>query len=230
MSTALVVAAHDDDVRHIAGTVARFNADGHRVVYLVLTRGEMGTNGSPEIREKELAACCRVLGCEYRILGAPLFRDTAVANNRETQLAMIEQLRSYRPGVIFAPWPETATVEIQGMVHPDHAAAGALVRDAVMKSRFSKIVTESQALRLDSLYYYMLPWNVPGTIVFDVTEQINRAMSAVGEFASQCGGDPQAIERLLRAQRTAVGGRDRFCEAFVPARRLRFRPEHFFQM
>jgi LmbE family N-acetylglucosaminyl deacetylase len=72
MATAVFFHAHpDDEAIATAGTMARMAADGHRVVLVTATRGELGEvpdgllapgETLVERRSKELAAACAVLG------------------------------------------------------------------------------------------------------------------------------------------------------------------------
>ena len=53
----LAFGAHPDDVElHVGGTLAKMAAQGYRVGVVDLTRGELGTRGTPAIRAREAAA------------------------------------------------------------------------------------------------------------------------------------------------------------------------------
>src|SRR5690625_6762936 len=78
----LAFAAHPDDTElSCAGTLAKLVKQGLRVGVVDLTRGEMGTRGTPELRIKEAEAAAKILGLTVREnLGLP---DTRLTNTRE---------------------------------------------------------------------------------------------------------------------------------------------------
>ena len=63
----LAIAAHPDDVElTCGGTLASLKSRGYRFGIVDLTRGEMGTRGTPEIRETEAKRAAQILGAEFR--------------------------------------------------------------------------------------------------------------------------------------------------------------------
>ena len=63
----LAIAAHPDDVElTCGGTLLKMAQKGYRTGILDLTRGEMGTRGTPETRELEAAAAARILKARLR--------------------------------------------------------------------------------------------------------------------------------------------------------------------
>ena len=87
----LVVAAHPDDAEiSIGGTILATLASGHRVGIVDLTRGELSSRGTPELRAQETAAATEVLGIDYRVcLDLPdgSVRDTDEAREKLVALA-----------------------------------------------------------------------------------------------------------------------------------------------
>ena len=66
----LVFGAHPDDAELGAGaTIAKEVANGKKVGIVDLTRGELGTRGSAEIRDREAAAAADILGVAVRKFG-----------------------------------------------------------------------------------------------------------------------------------------------------------------
>src|SRR5262245_42987285 len=92
----LAFGPHPDDVEiGMAATLARHVALGARVGVCDLTRGEMGSNGTPEERVAEAEAAARVLGAAWRVnLGLP---DGALAPTRDQVTAIVELVRRSRP-------------------------------------------------------------------------------------------------------------------------------------
>src|SRR5213595_1243598 len=108
----LAVFSHPDDAElAMAGTLLKLKSLGYRTGVLDMTRGEMGTRGTPEIRAKEALDAARLMGLDARVnLGLP---DGHLAVNEESKLAVIRLLRKYRPKVLFTShWDDP---------HPDHA-------------------------------------------------------------------------------------------------------------
>ena len=110
----LVIAAHPDDAEiSIGGTILATLAGGHRVGIVDLTRGELSSRGTPDIRAQETAAATEVLGVQFRTcLGLP---DGSVRDTDEAREALVEVIRQTRPRVLLAPWRDD--------LHPDHAGA-----------------------------------------------------------------------------------------------------------
>lgn len=97
----LAIGAHPDDVELSCGaTLAKEVANGKKVGVLDLTRGELGTRGSAEMRDEEATAAGKILGLSVREnlrLADGFFR-----NDRESQIKIIEVLRKYQPDIVFA--------------------------------------------------------------------------------------------------------------------------------
>src|SRR5215831_4705517 len=117
----LAVFSHPDDAElTMAGTLIKLKALGHRTGIADLSRGEMGTRGTPEIRAKEALDAAGVMGLDARVnLGLP---DGHLALNEETKTAVVRLFRQHRPKVVFTShWDDP---------HPDHAAVARIVREA----------------------------------------------------------------------------------------------------
>lgn len=128
----LAFGAHPDDVEcATAGTLLQAAYTGKKVVIADLTRGELGTHGSPEQRLQEAAAAAKRLRVTERInLG---FEDGNIINDRAHQLKVIEVIRHYRPQLILANAFQDR--------HPDHYHAAMLVKDAAFLSGLKNIST-----------------------------------------------------------------------------------------
>jgi len=133
----LVVAAHPDDIEFGgAGTVARWIAEGARARYLLVTRGDKGSddpNADPAAlarrREEEQRAAAAEIGVEAVEFLAE--EDGRV----EPTLALREQLtravRSFQPHVVMTHDPTVLFVNNEWVNHPDHRAVGQATVDAV---------------------------------------------------------------------------------------------------
>ncbi len=139
----LVIAAHPDDAElGCGGTIAKHVNRGFKAGIIDLTRGELGTRGTPEIRAEEAAKAAAILGLTVREnLGLP---DGFFQNDKESQLKVIQAIRKYQPDIVIANAVEDR--------HPDHGRAARLVNDACFLAGLSKVQTISDNGRPQ------LPW------------------------------------------------------------------------
>ena len=94
----LAIAAHPDDAElSCAGTLMSHVAQGYKVGILDLTRGEMGTRGTPELRDLEAKESSAILGIHVRENLA--MADCFFENNRDNQMAIIKIIRKYQPEI-----------------------------------------------------------------------------------------------------------------------------------
>ena len=172
----LAFGAHPDDVElHIGGTLAKMAARGYAVGVVDLTRGELGTRGTPAIRAREAKRAAQILELKVREnLGLP---DGGVMVTPESRLKVIHALRKHRPMLVLAPhWDEA---------HPDHANAGRLVAEAAHHAGLAKIRTGRERFRPKAILYYMLPPYVRPTFIVDVSAQIEQREAAIRAHQSQ---------------------------------------------
>ena len=129
----LAFGAHPDDVEMgCGGTIAKSTASGKTVGIIDLTRGELGTNGTPELRDKEANSASKIIGAKFRInLG---FQDGFIFNNKENQIEIIKVIRQFRPDIILSP--------TQIDRHSDHGKASDLIYEAAFLSGLSKLETK----------------------------------------------------------------------------------------
>jgi N-acetylglucosamine malate deacetylase 1 len=184
----LAISAHPDDVElTCGGTLASLKSRGYRFGIVDLTRGEMGTRGTPEIRAKEAARAAEILGAEFREtldLG-----DGGLRRDRESELAVIDVIRREKPRLIFTPYPDDR--------HPDHRRAGQVVTDAAYYAGLRKIETGHAAYRpQQTLYFSTFQVHEPEFLV-DVTPFIEVRRAAMHAFASQFH-DPNSKEPLTK--------------------------------
>ena len=179
----LVFGAHPDDSELGAGgTIALEVSRGKKVGIIDLTRGELGTRGSAEIREKEAAKAAEVLGLAIREnldLG-----DGFIFNTKPNQLMVVEVLRKYRPDVVLCNAIEDR--------HIDHGRASSLVSDACFLSGLTKIESKypgedqwQEAWRPQAVYHYIQWKNLKPDVVVDISDHIEKKMEAIEAYASQ---------------------------------------------
>ena len=184
----LAIAAHPDDVElTCGGTLARRKASGYRFGIVDLTRGEMGTRGSAEIREREAAAAAEILGVAERVnLGLP---DAGVHNTDETRAALVGEIRRLKPVIVLAP--------ALGGRHPDHRITAELVRDACFLSGLAKYAPGTGAPHRPRKVIHNLSYredHQKPTFVVDISDVFEKKMKAIQAFESQFAGAVQAGE------------------------------------
>jgi N-acetylglucosamine malate deacetylase 1 len=174
------VCAHPDDAELVmGGSIARAAAAGRRVVMLDLTRGEMGSRGTPETRAREAQEACRILGAAAReSLGLP---DAGLQLVPEHKDKLVEALRRLRPRVVLLQhWEQR---------HPDHAAASRIVYDAAFLAGLRSYRPDlGSAFRPAKLVYAatMTEANdIRPSFVVDVSAVWETKLRAIAAFASQ---------------------------------------------
>lgn len=177
----LAIGAHPDDVELSCGaTIAKEIASGKKIGILDLTRGELGTRGSAEIRDQEAAKAAEILGIAFRKnLG---FSDGFFVNNTASQLEIIKIIRKYKPEIIFCNAIDDR--------HIDHPKGSKLVTDACFLSGLRKIETIfegniQEAWRPKNVYHYIQWKNLTPHFIVDVTGFMEKKMEAVLAYRSQ---------------------------------------------
>lgn len=178
----LAFGAHPDDTElSCSGTLAKLVRIGKKVAVVDLTRGEMSTRGTVEIRMKEAKNASEILGLSARDnLGLP---DSELANTREFQLPVIEKIRYYTPHICLIGAPHDR--------HPDHGDATRLLIDALYYSGLKKIETSGpdgknqDAFRPAHVLHYMQDRPFDPDFIFDITDTFQLKEQAIGAFATQ---------------------------------------------
>ncbi|MEN5195596.1 bacillithiol biosynthesis deacetylase BshB1 [Sphingobacterium faecium] len=162
----LVIAVHPDDAELGAGgTIAKYVAEGKKVGIVDLTRGELGTRGTAETRDREANDAASILGLTVRDNLA--LRDGFFNNSEEDKLAVIRAIRQYQPEIII-----TNAITDR---HPDHGRAGHMVSEACFLSGLRKIETSYDGVLQEShrprLVLQMIQdYYIKPDIVMDITD------------------------------------------------------------
>lgn len=177
----LVFGAHPDDAELGAGgTIAKEVSRGKKVGIIDLTRGELGTRGSAEIRDKEASNAAKILGVKVR--ENLQFRDGFFRNDEHHQMEIIKILRKYRPDVVLCN-----TIKDR---HIDHARGSELVSNACFLSGLIKIETildkeVQEAWRPKVVYHYIQWKNIKPDFVVDISGFISKKTDAIAAYTSQ---------------------------------------------
>jgi bacillithiol biosynthesis deacetylase BshB1 len=205
----LAIGAHPDDIELCcAGTLIKLAKLGYRTAAVTLTRGEAGTRGTPEIREKEFAAAAQIMQVAvHRQLDVP---DGAIEETYENKLKIVRVIRELRPRLV-------ATVHWEAR-HPDHIHTSHLVRDAAMIAGLKNLAIVSQAQsekrergkggegepwRPFRVLYYPERFEVKPSFIADISDTFEQKMRAIRAHESQFhgpnfekyGADKTAISR-----------------------------------
>ena len=185
----LAFGAHPDDVELGCGaTIAKEISLGKKVGIVDLTRGELGTRGSAELRDKEAAAAAKILGVNVR--ENLKFADGFFINDKKHQLEIIKLIRKYQPDIVLCNAINDR--------HIDHPKGSNLVSDACFLSGLLKIQTEvegelQEKWRPKQVYHYIQWKNIDPDFVVDVTGFIDKKTASVLAYSSQFF-DPKSNE------------------------------------
>jgi bacillithiol biosynthesis deacetylase BshB1 len=174
----LAIGAHPDDVEiGMAGSMLVFARHKMKTAIVDLTRGELGTRGTAEIREREAAQAAERMRLSAREnLGLP---DGHVRDDDATRMALLQLIRKYRPAVVFTHHSE----DISG--HPDHHACNQLVRHVCYLSGLAKITSGQERHRPAAIVYFNLARRVFPSFVVDVTDVYPESRKVLASYASQ---------------------------------------------
>ncbi|QHI35675.1 N-acetyl-alpha-D-glucosaminyl L-malate deacetylase 1 [Kordia antarctica] len=177
----LAIGAHPDDVELGCGaTIAKEISKGKKVGILDLTRGELGSRGSADLRDIEAINAAKILGVSVRENVA--FADGFFINDKEHQLEIIKMIRKYQPEIVLCNAIDDR--------HIDHGKGSQLVSDACFLSGLIKIETKldgkSQGKWRPKHVYHYIQWkNLEPDFVVDVSGFIDKKQDAVMAYSSQ---------------------------------------------
>jgi len=226
----LAFGVHPDDVElGCAGTIMAAIDQGKKVGIVDLTRGELGTRGTPTTRTEEAAAAAKIMGVDIR--ENLDMADGFFANDEVHQRKIIALIRKYQPDIILANAPEDR--------HPDHGRSAKLVSDAAFLSGLRKIETihegvTQNAWRPAYTFHYIQDRFIQPSFVIDITAYMERKMEAVLAYGTQFTGadtsepqtyisSPQFLETvkaraLMLGKRIGVG----YAEGYITEKIIGF--------
>ena len=177
----LAIAAHPDDIElACSGTLASHRDMGYKVGILDLTKGEMGTRGTPEIRMQEADASARILGLSAREnLG---FKDIYFKDDLDHQTAIARVIRKYKPEIVLANAVRDR--------HPDHGKGGSLASHACFISGLRKLETTMDGVaqevwRPKFVYHYIQNEYIEPDLVVDISSYWETKKESILAFKSQ---------------------------------------------
>jgi len=178
----LAIAVHPDDAElGCSGVLMLEKSKGKKTGVLDLTRGELGTRGTPELREQEAIKAAMVMEIDVR--ENALMADGFFRNDEAHQRRLITYLRKYRPEIVLANALDDR--------HPDHGRAGHLIRDACFLSGLRKIETADehgnaqQHWRPKYLFHMIQDRYYEPTFVYDISPVFEQKIESIKAYASQ---------------------------------------------
>jgi len=177
----LIFGAHPDDAElSMGGTIAKLTSHGLKVGLIDMTKGELGTRGTVETRQKEAFRSAIALKISLRENLQIL--DGEVAVSQENLIKVITKIRKYKPKIIFAPYKNDR--------HPDHVHTSEMVKQAYFFSGLQKMKTHDKeklqhAYRPKKLFYYMQTYTFDPSFVVDISDTFEVKMKAVRAYVTQ---------------------------------------------
>lgn len=196
----LAIGIHPDDVELSAsGTLLRHAAQGYSFGLLDLSKGELGSRGTAELRTREAMDAARILGAAFREqLDLP---DGLFVYGPENMRTIIRALRKIRPSIVLCNAPDDR--------HPDHGRSAKLVADACFYAGLPKIETHTdegtrqEAWRPKAVYHYIQDKQLSPDFIVDITPWFEQKMQAILAFRSQFYD-----ENEMSGPQTPISGKD----------------------
>ena len=174
----LAVFSHPDDAElSVAGTLLKLKSQGYRTGVCDLTRGEMGTRGTPEIRAREAADAARLMKLDARLnLEQP---DGHVWPTEVARIALVRLLRTHRPKVLLTTHEDDP--------HPDHANTSIIVRQAARLATMGRYDEESglRPVPMPAIMHSLFSRRIVPSFVVDVSGFVDEKMDAIRAYKSQ---------------------------------------------
>ena len=172
----LAFGAHPDDVElFCSGLLFKLQKHGYSTGIIDLTKGELSTNGTLEIRQTETKKASEILKVTVREnLG---FQDGNIENTQLNRIEIIKCLRKFRPELILQPYWEDR--------HPDHVAASKIISDACFYSGLSKINSDQKPHRPKTVLYYMMHTTFTPSFVVDISGEMDIKIKTIKSYESQ---------------------------------------------
>jgi bacillithiol biosynthesis deacetylase BshB1 len=174
----LAVFSHPDDAElSVSGTMLKLKSIGYRTGVCDVTRGEMGTRGTPEIRAQEAEAAARILKLDVRLnLEQP---DGHVWPTEIARTALVRVIRTHRPKVLLTTHEDDP--------HPDHANTSVIVRQAARLATMVRYDEEAglDAVPMPAIMHSLFSRRIVPSFIVDVSDFVEEKMKAIRAYGSQ---------------------------------------------
>ena len=185
----LAFGARPDDVEiSSGGTILKYISEGKKIGIIDLTKGELGTRGSAELRMEEAKKASTLLSLSIR--KNLNMKDGFFEETEENKLKIIQEIRTYQPEIVLANSISDR--------HPDHGNAGKLIADACFLAGLQKIETKidgivQEAFRPRLVLHYIQDYFIEPDIAIDVSAFTEEKIKVIQSYKSQFF-DPQSSE------------------------------------
>ncbi|WP_082393714.1 bacillithiol biosynthesis deacetylase BshB1 [Bacillus sp. JCM 19034] len=187
----LAFGAHPDDIEiGMGGTLAKYADAGVRVGICNLTKAELSSNGTTQLRQEEAALASKKLGVCKRIQLD--IRDRGLKYITEQQLSeIVSIIRRYQPDILFAPF------EVDR--HPDHGECSRIIKEAYFNAGIHRYQCSEKrnAYRPSNLFYYFINGYEHPDFVIDISEYIEIKREALQSYKSQFSMNRQSVHTPL---------------------------------
>jgi len=174
----LAVFSHPDDAElSVSGTLLKLKSYGYRTGVCDVTKGEMGTRGTPEIREKEALDAARILKLDVRVnLEQP---DGHVWPSETARTSLVRVIRQYKAKVLLTTHEDDP--------HPDHANTSIIVRQAARLATMVRYDEESglPAVQMPAIMHALFSRRIVPSFIVDVSEFVDEKMKSIRAYGSQ---------------------------------------------
>jgi bacillithiol biosynthesis deacetylase BshB1 len=178
----LAIAVHPDDVElGCSGTLMMEKMKGKKVGVVDLTRGELGTRGTPELRAEEAARAATIMNLDTR--ENLKMADGFFKNDEAHQRLLIRSIRKFRPEIVLASSLADR--------HPDHGRAGHLISDACFLSGLRKVETFEQDGKAQTqwrpkyVFHFIQDRYYEPSFVYDISLVFERKVESIRAYSSQ---------------------------------------------
>ena len=165
--------SHPDDAElSVGGTLLKLKSMGYKTGVCDMTRGEMGTRGTPEIRAEEAADAARIMKLDARA-------DGHVWPTEQARIAVVRSIRTYKPKVIITTHEDDP--------HPDHANTSIIVRQAARLATMRRYDEDAglSAVPMPAIMHSLFSRRIVPSFVVDVSEFVDEKMKAIKAYGSQ---------------------------------------------
>lgn len=227
--TAMFIFAHPDDIEFgVAGTAAKWARAGSRVIYVVITDGNVGSHEDgmtpeklAEIRRAEQTAAADVAGAECIFLG---YHDGFLQPTLELRKDLVRLIRRHKPDAVVCLDPTNLFPSADYINHPDHRAAGTATLDAVFPAAEMTMLypdLAAEGLVGHKVSDVFVSFGVRTNYYVDISDTIELKIEALNKHVSQVGGS--SLDDMIRQWAAEAGKQVGFdyAEAFY---RITLRP------
>lgn len=207
--TAMFIYAHPDDIEFgVAGTAACWARAGARVIYVVITDGNVGSHEAgmtaerlAQIRREEQTAAGEVAGAECVFLG---YHDGFLQPTLELRKQLVRLIREYKPDAVVCGDPTNFFPTENYINHPDHRAAATAALDAVFPAAEMTLLypdLAAEGLVGHKVSYVFVTFGERANYYVDITDTIDLKIEALSRHSSQLGEwDPAPMIREWAAE------------------------------